>query len=400
VVIRTVDADTGLPLAGITVQPLRSDFGAGVKRYLHVLDAVASKAAPGVTSISGLVAGEYIIELDDVQDPNSGYGRSYYPNAPTIEAASVLSIGSGVTQHLEAAVRKRRLLHVGGFIKIIEGAESEISVHLTKEGPGMIEVIGHAEISGSGPFQIAGISEGHYRLMAWSGAASTSDLTYDEAEIDVTDKDVTQVHLNLQKGLHVRGKMLYPDNFVVDHPPSITFSDVYRLKVGPSLHTDLRQDGSFQFDNVVRGTYWYIVSGVPDGLVINKVTYRDLDVTNSTISIDAPSSLAEFRIYTTQTFCLVSGYVKSPDDVPLPDVTVLVIPDPMPDSFDPLKLRTAKTDADGRFSLRVPLGDYRAEAISNAVAMSLRDIQMIQRNFSSGVKFTASSIAASLKLER
>ncbi len=98
------------------------------------MDTVANHPAPGVTSLSGLVSGDYIIEFGDLQDHDAGYGRSYYPNASTIEAASVLSIGSGVNQHLEAAVSKRRLLHVDGVAKIIEGADSQIAVRLTYSG--------------------------------------------------------------------------------------------------------------------------------------------------------------------------------------------------------------------------------------------------------------------------
>jgi len=189
----------------------------------------------GKFEIRNLEPGEYVLEIIP-ENPGSEHcrGWSYYPDAGRIEMAAPISILETDTA-LNIKFAHRELRSISGSVSMPS------SLQLIRYVGAEIRVVDSSNASKSGSFQIGGVPEGDYHLIA----ATTAGLTSDTA-VTVTDRDITGLSINPAPAVRVAGTLRVDDGSPL--PPNLkmgmTRTKPVRLTSDTSL-SNVSPDGSF-----------------------------------------------------------------------------------------------------------------------------------------------------------
>jgi hypothetical protein len=372
---RIVDEE-GKPIAGIDVSAIRDDSSLGRRYVSHYQywggpSEVASDKN-GEFRIGELKAGRYYLEAFvaawrkiDGELLKAGYIPAYYPDAPTLEAASVLCIGPGEQRKIEFGLKPRPTHAVRGKIEIPSGFKQDFEPlwGLRRDdgayyGQFMEEEFDHR----SGEWEIRDLPSGSYNLEIQTGIYDT-DLVANKS-FAITEADVKNLNLTMALRFSLRAKVHVPDGFHSRTPYSVLFN---LEPDGKAEMTEagqpLAKDGSIVFNRLQPGHYkLYLFSDDP--VYIQSATLADQDALHEGMSLYGPSNEV-LNISLAAAKGELDGVVDGDNGTPVAGADVKLIAQ---GDDAPYVLRSVVSDAQGHFALKgVPPGNYKLVALREAV---------------------------------
>jgi len=176
--------------------------------------------------------------------------------------------------------------------------------------------------------------------------------------------DVDDLTVVLASGATLTGTIAFqPGSAAVPDPTQVRItapSTDQSAFGGPQPTARVDKDGRFSLAGVPAGPHLIRTTGNLRGWSLKSVTIDGRDVTDTPIELRSAQNLTNVAMVFTDRLSEINGTVTDQQDVPLPDVTVLVF------STDPAVWRpqsrhimTARPDQTGQYRMRgLPPGDY------------------------------------------
>jgi hypothetical protein len=294
-----------------------------------------------------------------------GYVPSYYPDSPTLAAATAICMGAGEQRRIEFHLSPGPTHTVHGKL--------EVSPHLKRNfeplwglrrddgeyyGQWTEEEFDHR----TGAFEIRHVPPGSYNLEIQTGIYDT-DLVANKS-FAVTDADISNLELSLAKRFTLRAKVQVPESF----RPSTTYSVLFDLEPdGTGQRIDggqtMTKEGEVSFSRLQPGHYkLYLLANDP--VFIKSARLGEQDVLTNGLSLAGPSDSA-LEISLASAKADVRGIVfrDSGDPVAGADVKLIAQGEDSPFVF-----QSVNADEQGSFSFKgVPPGSYSIVALHDAV---------------------------------
>ena len=282
-------------------------------------------------------------------------GRAWL-QAPSSASTDRTPLSSGVRVTVTLTASDRSRLHNAAVIMAREG-DHGAAERSTNE----------IAILPDGSFVFTHVAPGVYRIRARAGTASgaTPLLALYRIVVSVRDLDVA---LTLRPSASVSGRLR------ADAVNTVTPATLAGVQVQVPLADgsgadetasgEVVRDGSFSIRGVMPGRHLVTIAGLPYPWVLQRVTYRGQDITDTGLDADSGQSIDDVRVTITDAATDVSGTVRDADGRPVVGAVVLIIPG-APQFRMAASRRFGRTwsDADGRYRYRgLPPGEYRVVA--------------------------------------
>jgi hypothetical protein len=139
------------------------------------------------------------------------------------------------------------------------------------------------------------------------------------------------------------------------------------IMFGPLPNQQVKQDGSFQLEDVGPDRYNLTVNGLPEGFYVTRIRSANLDVLAEGLDV-AGGSPAPLDVVLSPKAAQVSGTVMDPKtQKAAPAITVVLIPQEKERRDRESFYRVGNTDASGQFTIKnVVPGEYRVYAWEEA----------------------------------
>src|SRR5215469_1040240 len=155
----------------------------------------------GKFEIRNLVPGEYVLEIvPEITGSDHCRGWSYYPGAGRIEMAAPISVLATDTA-LNIRFAHRDLRSISGTVTVPS------SLQLIRYVAGEIRIVARLNVIKRGPFQIDGVPEGDYHLIAVTASGLASDT-----EVSVLEHDVSGLFIEPEPGVQISGTVRTDDD--------------------------------------------------------------------------------------------------------------------------------------------------------------------------------------------
>ena len=263
---RVVDGD-GEPVKSATVTLLQSRVIYG-RRQLQMVSFVQTNDR-GDYRVSDLLAGNYLVQAAGATSHTAYYGESappagdtdsfaptYFGGAHRADAAQAIALGPGMEARADIEVELQTERRIRG--RIANYRPHTRATLLVSSGDGDR---GQAAVTleyATGRFQIHGVRDGVYRLLAYQ-KDDGQNLTYDECTIEVAGRDLENVVLTLAAPSSVRGALqsestgsVRPVHFQMHLVPQ----DMILGEIGGARWSNPAADGVFEIPLVPAGKYW------------------------------------------------------------------------------------------------------------------------------------------------
>lgn len=229
-----------------------------------------------------------------------------------------------------------------------------------------------------GSFVFTNVRPGAYKIHARAGIASGPVPLVALHRIVVQQDDV-HVTLTLLPSATLSGRVAAERQ---RHGPSfagvrVRASSADGSAFGDAVAADVLTDGSFSIHGVTAGHHALLVEGLAEPWVLESVTHRGQDVTDSGVDVGTGRSIDDLRIAITTEASEVTGTVRDSEGQGVSGATVLLIPSAR-EFWTRVSRRLGRTitDADGRYRCRgLPAGEYRVAA----AMLELRDAYRPER---------------------
>ncbi len=322
---------------------------------------------------------------------------TYFGEATSLDAAAPLTLRPG--EHREQAditMRMAATYCVEGEVRS-DGKPASPSVTIQEAalaGSGQTMVPAY-DASADGSFQACGLTPGEYLA-----STSTDNRTAREL-FAIAGSDVHHIHLNLDSAA-IRWELAWDGDLPAESEEEalVLQSDVGTvefprrlsgLPVGPEITVILsRTDRDAQVRVTKTAPYIDRVSApvsagdytveayVAPSSYVKEITYGGVAVTNGLLRL-APGSNGTLRILASQGGSTIGATVTDSDDRPVPDATVVVVPESATNAqqFSAFARRGA-TDTGGSFtSQTLAPGKYRVLALTQPYRETSEDIDKI-----------------------
>ncbi|MGC4054013.1 MAG: carboxypeptidase-like regulatory domain-containing protein [Paludibaculum sp.] len=301
---RVVDADSGAPLAGLSVVALKWRVARGNRSLLSASE-YATTAADGSYELKGIGAGEYKVQVDlpvrwkfspggsseEFRDHREvAYGRTYYPGVEQREqAASVTLLPGASLGSIHIKLTKRRTACIRGRVFSAEGEEiaGEVPVMLgrvERQGSAMaLQMIARTNVSLGSTFRLDGLPAGRYWLQSVPAKGSAPGRRAGYHFFDLDDSNLDNLELAITKGATMHGKATlhesvagqYADVIKPEAAPRLSLAYFDRMGNDDELApVRWQSDGSFEIQGVMDGTYKLFAMNLPAGLALGEVRYN------------------------------------------------------------------------------------------------------------------------------
>jgi hypothetical protein len=414
---KLVDRDTGEPIKGHTVSAVSKDYVPG-----HTFLVPRTGDQDGEEfSVRNLEPGDYFIRIDraeqgtfvfspDVLSPNVApnptpqecYGQRWYPDVPRIEMAAPIHLGEGESRSLRIALQSRETHSLSGTIVVSGDAPRDFNrlpVALVLEpsdaGPRQGSF---AVMPAPGPFRIDNLAPGSYRLSLTGGkppgnvrsnedymlaemertfgAGKPPDEVFGDYVFEVTDHDVFNFKAALAPYASVTGEVRMleedaklPGKLMVVMMPTADF--LIELNGGGAIgggpvpiRGSAVESGWFHQEWLRSGEYWPQLR-LPPGYAVAQVLFAGSSPRNTAITLSAPATPLTFVV--TSHPGAVAGVVRDDNQIAVRGVSVVLLPDPLPDKVAPGEVRVETSGDDGSFAFRdLAPGKYRALVLTGS----------------------------------
>ncbi len=380
----------GEPMSGVQVQLLRQS---GYFRRSRIVSGDNTNAL-GEFLIGGLMPGKYIARADvrrmgfpppvapqTVEGKVAeGYVPTYYPRGIQQDTATALSLNAG--QHLSAIeirLQKAPVFRIRGKLLELDnpapGQSRSGPTELTLESqdssreefaPGGSPAAPRGELNRDGTFEFTGVQAGSYYINArrlGQGWPITMRVPVVVVNADVNDLTlpISPPFLTEVSG-HIRMEG--------DGQPPVQASVGLQRADGPVgigiQPARIEPDGTFKIQRVPPDRYYVTLIGPGDGTYMKHVLAGGVDLLATGLDLSQPQAAPSLDVVLSAKSATIQGTVLR-DDKPWPGAVVTLLPDPMKPALLRL-LKTANTDASGRFTLKgITPGDYRLYAWAESI---------------------------------
>lgn len=402
---RILDED-GSPFAGAEVQALISQAVNGTSALIPV--DTARTDDHGEFRLFGLPAGQYYIGASDPAFHGVAsakgvirYGATYYPGVSASEPAKPVALNADQpTARIEFQLRLLPAARVSGQVIPANGrALSNVAVSLTSRADGPPPRPESPSLFRDGRFAFANVEPGRYQLRVRAQTEGSDATLFAVYALDVAGEEVSGLMLSLQPGARIDGQIVVEGRRGATAPSLPTlrvrapFTDGTAFGEVPA---PVQSSGAFTVRGLMKGAHQIIVDGPPAPWVIKSVVYRGTDITDRQIELNVAEPVRNVRVTITDESSLVRGVVRTARDEPAADAGVLVFSQ-VPLFWIPTnrRMRTAHTDAEGRFSVPgLPAGEYVAIAATSADDADLGRPERLREFQAKGVAFRLPSDGA------
>lgn len=359
--------DAGNAVAGAQLTLMRYSYTSGQRELNEVASATSDQT--GEYRIGGLLPAKYYLRAASPAakraktETDKAYVPVYYPHATDQAGAATIGLGPGEDLGgIDISFAPMRAVRVKG--QVIDSRTSLPSkgatVTLMGDQGNTVFPPGEISVDATGSFDLRGIPQGSYVLVAQASAGKGSeDILWGRTQLEVGEADVTGVKVMISVGADVTGHIrsegktnlemgkltarlaCRDGSAVVNSMPD--FDDA---TVNP--------DGTFTFRKVPEGNYELEISPLPSGYYLKLSNGGDAP---DTVAVSHGHAMALPEMAFISASGSVTGTV-SRDDRPAAGAVVVLVPDGKRRSQARFFKRST-SDRLGRFTLRgIAPGDY------------------------------------------
>ncbi|HEY4961156.1 MAG TPA: carboxypeptidase-like regulatory domain-containing protein, partial [Terriglobales bacterium] len=298
-----------------------------------------------------------------LRELGSQYAPVFYPGVLQLDQAQAVTLGAGEEAHADVAMRRMKLVEVGGRVIGPDGSPPVRSfVRLSLAG---VEDWG-GELGGGtdskGEFSVKGVPAGSYFVTA--GSFEKGKFYNTRQKVEVGEANVDSLVLVLGGGVTIHGRLVTAGGAPV---PS------GRVRVGlestgeeggsGSGYTDVNKDGSFEIDGVADGSYILQAGGFEQGWFVKSAHLGSEDVLLAGVQVENGAVAGRLDIVVSSESAQIEGTVTDGDqNQPLVGVQLRARPDPETD-YNRFRSPQTTTDQNGHFVLKdIPPGKYKVTA--------------------------------------
>jgi hypothetical protein len=343
-------------ISGRVLDPLGEAMPGVHVSALRIVNNEAYSATRGDTTddrgafrLYGLEPGDfYVSALPDgrhTAENTAGTQRNpiitYYPGTPNVSEAERVVLGEqGEISDLTFQVQTAATFNVSGRVVTSAGSFRDGSVQLYDDDARQVQVRGHVPrsgISGDGRFAVAGVLPGEYVVATNVNLDDGEEIG--EARIVVEDKDVDIV-------VQTRGPTLLSGRVVSaagTAPPFKTLrilafpAEAERSPMMRGGNAAIQADGTFQVESFASRVRLRVdAPSDPLGWRVQEIRLRGQHVRKTGLDVGTDSGpVTGIEVVIVGNTARVRGTAKASDGTPLPEGTVVVVPEE-PDPDEPL----------------------------------------------------------------
>jgi hypothetical protein len=225
-----------------------------------------------------------------------------------------------------------------------------------------------AAVSPQGTFEFRNVAPGSYFVVAAAHSPGKSYTT--RTAIQVGSSNVEGLSLTIGGGVPVTGRVRVEGETaesLAKVQVMLQPAEPGAIMFGPLPNQQVKQDGSFQLEDVGPDRYNLTVNGLPEGFYVTRIRSANLDVLAEGLDV-AGGSPAPLDVVLSPKAAQVSGTVMDPKtQKAAAAITVVLIPQEKERRDRESFYRVGNTDASGQFTIKnVVPGEYRAYAWEEA----------------------------------
>ena len=365
--------DDGEPLPSVAVEAFRQVYSEG-KRSRTTASRVETNDL-GEYRLYGLPPGRYFVSSvyppwsrsggeDDSSSADAqgeGYAKLYYPGTPDASRAGPINIKPGEEiSSIDILMRKVPVHQVRGHVYNQVTHKPGLGVNLLllpKTNSREWDFSNYVEVRKSdGSFVIPEVLSGSYMLISfWLD----DEVQYVNRQmIDVGNADLEGIAVTVATGINISGRIAW------DGQPSLDKDELSVLPQPVGIPFEFRgqvrvaRDNLFTLKAIGEGTYRATVMGMSKDCYLKDVRYGETSAIKDgfTVTRGEPSTL---EIIVSTRGARVQGTVLDADGLPLPGVSVVLVPE-LSRRENYQLYKTQSTDQYGNFDLRgIAPGDYK-----------------------------------------
>jgi protocatechuate 3,4-dioxygenase beta subunit len=319
------------------------------------------------------------------------YVATYYPGTLDKDQAVAVDAQAGGETPINFSVLTSRAYRVTGAVQGLPSSNfAQLMLTSSERGTEAEQQLGP-----DGKFDFTHLLPGSYRAQVM--VANLSGSTFQPAmqvldvnqSIEVNGQDIVDLHLQVDQGAIVRGRMRMDTAETFDWTQLIVtllnteMSNILRTPTASRVH----KDGTFELKNVPNGKYFLAVGARGEATKLRDyftkaVLLNGQEVGDSGFTTSAGTNL---DVVISAKGAMIEGTVVDEKGKPVPSVTVVDVPDPerrlRPDLY-----QQDTTDERGHFSLRgLNPGSYTVLAFEE-LQESVTDPEFLQSHGSQGEK--------------
>jgi protocatechuate 3,4-dioxygenase beta subunit len=380
---RVLDED-GEPVSYVDVQVLRQIRAQGRKQMSRT--GAASTNDLGEYRVFGLTPGRYYVSATSRRNQNATlppgedeeYATTWFPRATDAAAAAPIDVAPGAQlRNIDIPLVKVHTVTVRGRVTSEvdppasgdKASRSNLSVMLSARnaivaGGGFSR---GAAVTPEGNFEFRGVTPGSYIAI---GLANTPrGAVAARVPVQVGGSNIEGISLIIRSGV-VSGRVRVEGETtksVAGLRVLLQPTEIGGIVFGPTPSQQVKEDGSFQFEDVGSDHYALSVNGLPEGFYVKSARSANLDVLAGGLEVSGGSA-APLDVVLSPNAGQVTGTVLDPNtQKAAPMMMVVLVPQEKERREREAFYQTATSDLTGQFTFKsVVPGDYRAYAFEEA----------------------------------
>ncbi len=376
--------DAGEPMAGVTVQAVRSAYVEGRRQF--VIAAMTSGFQgtddTGEYRLNGLTPGTYYVRAMTRETWTStasgrreviGFRPTFYPGTHDAGEARMIEVGVGqrVTNADIPLVIGRPATISGVAVdaqgRPLAGRSVGLSQRFLRElAGGGGSGAGSAPVAADGSFVFKNVTPGEYQLSIFNGDLGRENGEYGDMHVTIDGADVDNLRLATSAGWSMSGRFVTEAGVPPDAPRerfSVRGFTLNQMAVQGAGGAEVNDDWTFSVRALI-GPARLVVT-TPNEWMVKSVRQNDRDITSSMLELRSGEQLRDVEIVLSDRVTRVVGQLNDDRGAPLTDGTVLLFAeDPERWGENSAFVRVARPDQQGRYEVRgLPAGDYLAAAV-------------------------------------
>jgi uncharacterized protein (DUF2141 family) len=334
IVGRVLDED-GDPMAYAQVMVFRQMYRNGRKQWTQANGSSSSDI--GEFRVPNLEPGRYLVAaMFRSPESNTGieeslpekaemiYGGTYYPNAPTEQAAAPVDVSAGSeTRGIEIHMTKAPGFRIRGTVNGIPRGWAGTTVSLFPADSSW-NVVSNTQVQPPGnQFELRGVPSGQYTLTVRM-PSDPGQMTASQP-VTVASGNLTGIVLTLSPWFDLPAQVSVAEtgNTVNLRNVRVSLQPVGLVFRSGNLNVPADANGRLVFNALSSGRFTVNVQDIPDGCFVQHIKYGGQEVTGDGVEIALPALL---EVVLSSTAAKISGSVMDKDGKPVSQATVALIP--------------------------------------------------------------------------
>jgi protocatechuate 3,4-dioxygenase beta subunit len=361
------------------------------RRYLAMAgSAVNSTATDGTFQFSGLTAGRYYLNANDLQGfvltgppdtpgtkgPDMSYVATFYPNGTDSSRAVGIDVTPGnEVRGIDIQLQKARIFRVHGRLDS-NAPSTNMALQLVPQDSPDAWILNSSrtmsQVQPDGTFVFEHVLSGTYLIRSQgfrsNSESGSSTLLFSRQLLTVSNANVDNVEVRLIPAGEISGKIVMEGR----EPAAQSGTSLARTTIGlapvqigfaGNIGTQSNGDGTFLIKNVPPDIYRVNVNALPSGTYVKSIRFGGADVTKSALDTTSGAS-GQLEVLLSPEAADLSGIVHNAQGDVVAGVPVSLWEPDTPNTLpDALVNRSATTDQNGHFQIgNLAPGEYRVAA--------------------------------------